>query len=307
MAADAHLIIEAVAADGKPTEPKANASKFVHQCGVVVRDNVAISIQEWNEPKKLEGAMKPTWVSDRDKDVLWTKLIARFTLPVYDTTERTQAMTKKVKHWALKKMAEQFNNYKNRLYREWQSKQKAPDFTGTLERQRPHWKAFQEYKGSEKAKERSKKNKENAAKKKYHHTMGAGGYISAEPKWGKIEAELRNKGITPITDGWPRRCRNWILGHGAEYDMETGDLIVDPQKEFPIPRQKILGAITDAKAGRFIPDREYDELTKVCYKYIFVSFLVYDNHADQPDIDIFLSRPSVIKKKEDEYEAWELM
>ena len=81
MAADAHLIIEAVAADGKPTEPKANASKFVHQCGVVVRDNVPISIQEWNEPKKLEGDMKPDWVSVRTKDVLWAKLIAKFTLP----------------------------------------------------------------------------------------------------------------------------------------------------------------------------------------------------------------------------------
>lgn len=98
MAADAHLIIEAVDADGKPTEPKANASKFVHQCGVVVRDNVPISIQEWNEPKNLEGAMKPSWVSVRTKDVLWAKLIAKFTLPVLDTPERTQAMTKKVKH-----------------------------------------------------------------------------------------------------------------------------------------------------------------------------------------------------------------
>ena len=85
--------------------------------------------------------------------------------------------------------------------------------------------------------------------------------------------------------------------------METGDLIVDQQKEYPIPRQQIIDAITDAKEGRFIPDREYDELTKVCYNYIFVSFRVYDNHAGQLDIDIFLSRPWVIKKKEDEYEA----
>jgi hypothetical protein len=231
--------------------------------------------------------MKPSWVSVRTKDVLWAKLIAKFTLPVFDTPERTQAMTKKVKHWALKKMAEQFNKYKSRLYREWQSKQKAPDFTGTLERQRPHWKAFLEYKESEIAKERSKKNKENAAKKKYHHNMGAGGYISAEPKWARIEADLRKNGHTPITDGWPRRCRNWILGHGVEYDMETGDLIVPQKKEYPIPRQQIIDAINDAKEGRFIPDREYDELTKVCYNYIFVSFRVYDNHADQLDIDIF--------------------
>ena len=303
LAADAYLIIEVVRADGKPLEPTANASKFVHQCGVVVRDNVPISIQEWNEPKNLEGA---SWVSNRTKDVLWDKVIAKFTLPVLDSTERTQAMTKKVKHFALKKMAEQFNKYKNRLYHDWQSKKKAPDFTGTLERQRPHWKAFLEYKESERAKERSKKNTENAAKKIYHHKMGAGGYISAEPKWDKIEAELRNKGITPITENWPHRVRNWMLAHGAEYDMETGDLIVDEKKETPIPRKQILDALADAREGKFIPDRENDELTKVCYNYIFVSFRVYDNHADQLDIDIFLSRPSVIKKKEDEHEAVEL-
>ena len=49
-----------------------------------------------------------------------------------------------------------------------------------------------------------------------------------------------------------------------------------------------------------------DKLTKVCYNYIFVSFRVYENHANQLDIDIFLSRPSLIKKKEDKHEAVEL-
>ena len=89
--------------------------------------------------------------------------------------------------------------------------------------------------------------------------------------------------------------------------MEIGDLIVDEKKETPIPRKKILDALTDAREGKFITDRENDELTKVCYNYIFVLFCVYDNHVDHFDIDIFLCRPSVIKKKEDQYEAWELM
>ena len=69
-----------------------------------------------------------------------------------------------------------------------------------------------------------------------------------------IEAELRNKGITPITENWPHRVRNWMLAHEAEYDMETGDLIVDEKKETPIPRKKILDALTDAREGKFIPD-----------------------------------------------------
>ena len=60
--------------------------------------------------------------------MLWDKLRAKFTLPVLDCPEKTEAMAKKVKHF-------------------W--KNKVPDFTGALERQRAHWKAFLEYKDSE--------------------------------------------------------------------------------------------------------------------------------------------------------------
>ena len=41
---------------------------------------------------------------------------------------------------------------------------------------------------------------------------------------------MRAKGIIPVTDAWDTRLRNWVLGHGAEYDMNTGDLIVDKTK-----------------------------------------------------------------------------
>ena len=41
-----------------------------------------------------------------------------------------------------------------------------------------------------------KKNKANAAKKKYHHNMGPGGYAFGMPKWEKLEADLLAKGIT---------------------------------------------------------------------------------------------------------------
>ena len=207
-----HFRIESVSSDGKPLAPPKSASKFVHQCGVVVRDNVPISLSEWNQIKNLEGNY---YVTERTKDICWKKLMAHFTLPVLDSPERTEAMTDKVKHWALKKMAEQFNKWKNRLYRDWVDKKKVPDFTGTLERQRPHWPAFLQYKDTELAKKRSAKNKLNAAKKIYHHQLGGGGYVTAEPKWDRIEATMREKGIIPVTDLWPRRVRNWILAHGG--------------------------------------------------------------------------------------------
>jgi len=260
MAADAHLPIEVVSPEGKPLLPKANAIKFVHQCGVVVRDLVPISTREWNKPKGSEGV---SYVDDRLKGVLWDKLIAHFTLPIFDDDEaRTNAMREKVKHFALKKMAEQFNKYKNRLHKAYVKDKKVPKFEGTLEKQRAHWDSFLEYKNSEIAKQRSEKNKENAAKKKYHHKLGPGGYGSAEPKWAKAEAELRKKGVTPSTEAWPTRARNWLLGHGAKYDMETGELQIDEKAKNPVPHKEIVEAISEAREGKFIPDRENDELTK---------------------------------------------
>ena len=67
MGTDDHLRIDVVDATGKPLAPEANAIKFVHQCRVIVRDNVDISIQEWVKPAKLE---RVSYVDDRTKHVL---------------------------------------------------------------------------------------------------------------------------------------------------------------------------------------------------------------------------------------------
>jgi hypothetical protein len=58
------------------------------------------------------------------------------------------------------------------LYKEFVDKEKTPVFTGAYDKIKDHWDAFVEYKTSEAAKKRSEINKKNAAKKKYHHTMG---------------------------------------------------------------------------------------------------------------------------------------
>jgi hypothetical protein len=64
--------------------------------------------------------------------------------------------------------------------------------------------------------------------------MGPGGYKIAEPKWDMQEAALREKGIEPETEYWPRRSRNWALGHGAVYDERTGKL-VEKKKQIAEP------------------------------------------------------------------------
>ena len=252
-----HLTIDAVSEDGEPLEPRKTATAFVSQCGVLVRDNIPITIREWNKPAKVDGV---SFVDDRSKDWLWESLMSHFNLPVLATPELTDAMKSKVKEWALKKMATQFQTFKKRLYKNYLEEKKAPEFTGPLEKHRDHWDAFVEYKESEEAKQRSAKNKENAAKKLYHHVLGTGGYKSAVPKWDQTEAALIAKGITPATHDWPVRSRNWLLAHGASYDTKTGDII--GKKAIAKPQKELVTAIAEVREGKFHPERENDELTK---------------------------------------------
>ena len=255
-----HLTIELVNPVGKPVLPKKNATTFVHQCGVVVRNNVPICIQEWNQPKK-EGMENVSYVNKRLKEVLVEKLLANFILPVLkDDPEETAAIRKRVEHFALKKMAEMFNKYKNRLWEAYAKKGEVPVFGGTLEKQKHYWNAFVQYKESDLAKKRSATNKANAGLKIYHHKTGGGGYAGCEPKWAAQEAELKKRKIKPVTEGWPQRARNWMLGHCKGYNMENGELILDETNL--VPKEAIEKAIALVNKGEFVVDRENDELTK---------------------------------------------
>ena len=95
-----------------------------------------------------------------------------------------------------------------------------------------------EYKESEEAKERSAKNKKNATNKIFHHKLGTGGYKTAEPKWDQAKAAMRAQGITPATQNWSRRSRNWILGHGSSYEPKTGELIHN-KNNFIVPHKDL--------------------------------------------------------------------
>jgi hypothetical protein len=101
------------------------------------------------------------------------------------TIELTEALKLKVKKWALKKTSQQFNNHEKKLYNNYIKNKTPSEFTGPLEKQRDYWEAFLQYKESEVAKERSRKNKANAIKKIYHHTMGSGGCKTSVPQWDK--------------------------------------------------------------------------------------------------------------------------
>jgi hypothetical protein len=127
------LSIDVVALDGKPLEQKQHATKFVNQCGVIVRDTIPITAQEWNEPKKAR--LGASFVDKRSKKDLWRKLMANFILPSEyskkddDSNEILggRERRRKVKQFAAKKMAKAFRGYNKMLYMKYVMK-KTPVF-----------------------------------------------------------------------------------------------------------------------------------------------------------------------------------
>ena len=86
--------IEAVRPNGEPLAPKKIADKFIRQCGVLVKDQLPISLQEWREPAKDkrqkgkgDAAPRPdvTFVDKNQKDLLWDTLMEHFILPDHFT------------------------------------------------------------------------------------------------------------------------------------------------------------------------------------------------------------------------------
>ena len=125
-----------------------------------MKDKLPISLQEWKEPSKPRPDL--TFVDDRAKSLLWEKLMEHFTL----LDHFTDANVQKFKDAALRKMAIAFNNHKKTVWNNYvKAGKKTPEFKGTLENQREHWPAFMKFKEPELSKERSRKNKANAAKR----------------------------------------------------------------------------------------------------------------------------------------------
>ena len=59
--------IETVSPAGQPMSPPDVKKKFVKACGVVARDHIPITVQEWNKPK-AEGV---SYVGTAAKENLW--------------------------------------------------------------------------------------------------------------------------------------------------------------------------------------------------------------------------------------------
>jgi hypothetical protein len=104
-------------------------------------------------------------VNKRSKKDLWRKLMANFILPPEYSKKDDDGneilvgreRTRRVKQYALKKMAKAFRGFKKMLYAKYIVKQKTPVFEGAYEKLRQQWPEFVAFKASERAKEMSKK------------------------------------------------------------------------------------------------------------------------------------------------------
>ena len=144
------MIIE-IAPAGQPIEPLRTKSAFLAQCGVLVRDKIPISIQQWFKPATEDPEV--SYVNDMQKNYLWTELKSNFTLAPEDNPENP-IKEKLIKSFALKRMADLFRRWKKELNR-FVDKKETPEFKGRYEKIRDHWPAFVAYKTSEKSKKMS--------------------------------------------------------------------------------------------------------------------------------------------------------
>ena len=102
MSSDEKFEIIAIAPDGQPIEPLRTKSTFVAQCGVLVRDKIPISIQQWFKPATEDPEV--SYVNDMQKNDLWTELKSNFTLPPEDNPKKP-VKEQLIKYFALKRMA----------------------------------------------------------------------------------------------------------------------------------------------------------------------------------------------------------
>ena len=70
--------ITAIVRDGKPIEPIQTRDAFRAQCGVLVRDKIPISIQQWLKPNKKDAEVPMSYVYDLQIEDLWTPHKANF-------------------------------------------------------------------------------------------------------------------------------------------------------------------------------------------------------------------------------------
>jgi len=121
---------------------RANSKKIIAHCGYLVRDRLSISAREWRQQKDNPNI---SFVSDRDKELIWLDILQHFTLDTQD-----EALKEKVKIRTMQKMTKQYQAWKKTLYKAFVAHGRTPNFTNkAYVNLRPFWDKFIEFKNSE--------------------------------------------------------------------------------------------------------------------------------------------------------------
>ena len=112
MSSDEKFEIIEIAPDDESIEPIWTRKAFSAQCGVLVRDKIPISIQQWYKPKEEDPEV--SYVNDMQKEYLWTELKANFSLPPEEDPEKP-VKEELIKSCALKKMATLMRRWRKEL------------------------------------------------------------------------------------------------------------------------------------------------------------------------------------------------
>ena len=85
-----------------------------------MRDQILISAREWREKR---GAPEISFISDRDKELVWKAVTAVFS---FDTND--EELKARIYDWTMKKMAVLFHNWKKTLYNKFVKKNETLNF-----------------------------------------------------------------------------------------------------------------------------------------------------------------------------------
>ncbi|XP_074290298.1 uncharacterized protein LOC141617027 [Silene latifolia] len=208
------------------------ASKFSSWIGVTVRGHVSCALDNW---EKVDG---PTL------DLMLGELTGAFNV----IEERHD--------WCLQKLGELWRKWKCTLHRKWMY-----DETGAVQMTPPslykqitqdHWNAFVASHSTEDFKAISKKNKENAGRRRGTYYGSRAGYRGVRVKVKK-DLAAKGKQVEKVD-----RYLTWLRGHKSD----KGDM-TDYVKEVAL---KIEAIEKDVEAGVFVPKGREDILAKAIGK-----------------------------------------
>ena len=96
-----HIISEFDEPTGQPLGPY--AQKYVGHCGFL--GEIGLNAREW---KKKPSAPHISFVSDRDKEAVWTDIGEHFTFDTNNFNINDEELKRRIREWTMKKMATLF-------------------------------------------------------------------------------------------------------------------------------------------------------------------------------------------------------